>query len=89
MEVVNTSDGDDHQLQDNGSCQLLMTEIHDDHSSDSELFRRLMRINEVRKNSRSTSDHSNVERQNGLDYHAIALKNEETNMDQQSMMVDH
>ncbi len=35
-EVVNTSDGDDLWLQENGSCHLLRTDVHDNRLSDSE-----------------------------------------------------
>ncbi len=60
-EVMDTSDGDDHQLQDNGSRQLMRTEIANDYSANAALFRRLMQINDARKPSRSTSDRSEVE----------------------------
>ncbi len=59
-EVIDTSDGDDHQLQGNGSCQLMRTEIANDYSANAALFRRLMQINNARKPSCSTSDRSEV-----------------------------
>ncbi len=43
-EVVNNSDGDDLQLQDNGSRHLMMAEVHDIRLSDSEPLRRLKRL---------------------------------------------
>ncbi len=54
---MDTSDGDDHQLQGNGSHQLMRTEIANNYSANAALFRRLMQINDDRKLSRSTSDH--------------------------------
>ncbi len=60
-EVMDTSDGDDHQLQGNGSLQLLWTKVANDYSANIALFRRLMEINDARKLSCSTSDRSEVE----------------------------
>ncbi len=60
-EVMDTSDGDDHQLLGDGSRQLLRTEVANDYSANAALVRRLMQINDARKTSRSTSDHSDVE----------------------------
>ncbi len=55
-----------------------------------------MRINDVRKNSHSISDHSDVESQIELEYNPIPKlwreiedrKQVKTNMDEKSMMVD-
>ncbi len=60
-EVMDTSNGDDHQLQGNGSRQLMWTEIANDYSANAALFRRLMQINDDRKPSLSPSDHSEEE----------------------------
>ncbi len=60
-EVVNMSDGDDHQLYENRSRKILRTEVHDEHMSESDLFRRLRKINEIRKISHSISDRSDFE----------------------------
>ncbi len=67
-EVVNTSNGDDLQLQENGSRHLLRTEVHDNCLSDSEPLRRLRKINDERKNSRSTSDQSEIESHYEFEY---------------------
>ncbi len=67
-EVVNTSDSDDVQLQENGSHHLLRTEVHDNRLSNSEPLRRLRRINDERKNSRSTSDQSKIESHYKFEY---------------------
>ncbi len=68
-EVMDTSDGDDHQLQYNGSRQLLRTEVANDYSANTALFRRLMQINDARKPSRSTSDRSEVESLAEFEFH--------------------
>ncbi len=52
-EVVNTSDGDDLQLQENGSRHLLRAEVHGIRLSDSKPLGRLKRIHYERKISRS------------------------------------
>ncbi len=67
--VINTSDGDDHQLYVDGSQRLLRTEVHDDDISESDVIRRLMRINQLRKTSHSISDNSDVDSQRGIEYH--------------------
>ncbi len=60
-EVMDTSDCDDHQLQGTGSHQILSTEVANDYSGNTELFRRLLQINDARKPSHSTSDRSGNE----------------------------
>ncbi len=70
-EVVNTSDGDDLQLQENGSRHLLSAEVHDIRLTDSEPLRRLKRIHEDRKNSRSTSDQSEIESHYEFEYNPM------------------
>ncbi len=60
-EVMDTSNGDDHQLLGNGSRQIPRIEAANDYSSESVLFRRLMKKMELRKTSRSTSDRLDVE----------------------------
>ncbi len=52
-EVVNTSDSDDLQLQENRSHHLLNAEVHGICLSDSEPLRRLKRIHDERKISGS------------------------------------
>ncbi len=59
-EVVNTSDGDDLQLQENGSCHLLSAEVCGICLYDSEPLRRLKRTNDQRNSSHSASDHTEV-----------------------------
>ncbi len=68
-EVMDTSDGEDHQLQGNGSRQLLRTEVANDYSANTALFRRLIQINDARKPSSSTSDGSDVESQADFEFH--------------------
>ncbi len=70
-EVVNTSDGDDLQLQENGSRHLLRTEVHDNRLSHSEPLRRLRRINDQGKNSHSTSDQSEIESHYEFEYNPM------------------
>ncbi len=70
-EVVNTSDGDDLQLQEKGSRYLLRTEVHDNCLSDSEPLRRLRSINDERKNSCSTSDQSEIESHYEFEYNLM------------------
>ncbi len=60
-EVVNTSDGEDLELQENGSHHLLMAEVHGIRLCDSEPLRRLKRIHDKSKISRSASDQTEVE----------------------------
>ncbi len=96
QEVMDTSDGDDHQLLGDVSHQLLRTEVVNDYSANTALFRRLMQINDARKPSRSTSDHSDVESLVELEFrptqkYGVRSKREkmiETDMSQKPMMVD-